>query len=193
MQTPRELASDALTSEAEHARRAAALRRLASGIRSHSEGVLGLSAKERKVLADAQALLERMANTSKQAGLLAKKRSAERAQRERAIRTAMAKTFAALGSTADQVALIGAVNDQVLAAAAGNGNRLRELGVEFKAAVDDLARTLAHQDSDKQPGELVAEAWGKFQRAKPGILVKYRSLITAVGPSTTTSPPLRGR
>ena len=193
MRTPRELASDALTSEAEHARRAAALRRLAGGIRSHSEGVMGLSAKERKILADAQAMLERMADTSKQAAVLAKKRLSDRAQREKAIRAAMAKTFAALGSAADQVALIGAVNDEVLAAAARNGNKLRDLGAEFKATLDDLTRTLAQRDSDKPPGELVAEAWGKFQRAKPGILVKHGAIVAAVAASSMTALQPRRR
>ena len=91
------------------------------------------------------------------------------------------------------MALIGAVTDQVLVAATGNGNRLRDLGAEFKAAVDDLARTLAYLDSDKPPGELVAEAWGKFQRAKPGIVVKHGALVGAVAASSTTAPLLRGR
>ena len=52
----------------------------------------------------------------------------------------MAKTFAALGSAVDEVALIGAVNDRVLAAAARNGNKRCDLGAEFKATLDDLTR-----------------------------------------------------
>lgn len=185
MRTPADLANDALTSEAEHKRRAAALRRLAGGIRAQVDGVLGLTVKERRALADAHVLLERMADISKQAAALAQKRSVDRAVREKAIRLAMKANFACLSSVGDQVALISAVNNEVLTGAVPSTDRLRRLRDEFNDALDSLGRSLARQGNDKRPDALVAEAWARFERDKPATQAKHRGLIDAL-----TSPVL---
>jgi hypothetical protein len=181
MRTPKDLASDALTTEAEHARRAAALRRLAGGIRVQMQGALGLSAKERKTLADAQGLLEKMADVSKQAAVLAKKRSGDRAVREKATRLAMKANFARLSSVGDQVALIDAVNNEVLTRATPNTNGLQRLRSEFDEALDGLAQSQARQSNNNQPEVLVAEAWARFERIKAATQAKHKALIDALG------------
>ena len=180
MRTAKDLANDALTSETEHKRRAAALRRLAGGVRAHVDGVLDLTAKERKALGDAQVVLERMADVSKQAAALAKKRSVDRAVREKAIRLAMKANFARLSSVGDQVALIAAVNNEVLTRAVANTDSLRRLRSEFADTLDALGRSLARQGNDKKPDELVAEAWARFERTKAAALAKHRALIDAL-------------
>jgi hypothetical protein len=115
------------------------------------QGALGLSAKERKTLADAQGLLEKTADVSKQAAALAKQRSVDRAVREKAARLAMKVNFARLSSVGDQVALIDAVNNEVLTRATPNTNGLQRLRSEFDDALDGLARSLARQGNNKQP------------------------------------------
>lgn len=177
MRTPGDLAKDALTSAAEHARRATALRRLAGSVRAQIVGVLGLNDKERKTLADAHGLLERMADLSKQAAVLAKKRSSDRAAREQAIRLAMNANFARLSSVGDQVALIAAVNNEVLTGAVPNADHLRRLRDEFIDALDGLVSSLARQDNDKRPEALVAEAWARFERTKAATQATHRVLI----------------
>lgn len=180
MRTPRDLANDALTSDAEHARRASALRRLASGIRAQVEGVLGLSDKERKALADTHGLLEKMAEVSKQAAALAKKRNVDRALRENVLRAAIKANFAILNSVADQVALIDAVNNDVLTGATPNTNKLQRLRAEFDDALDGLVLLLARQGNDKRPEVLVAEAWARFERTKAATQARRKALIDAL-------------
>lgn len=180
MRTPKDLVKDALASEAEHTRRATALRRLVGGIRAQMEGVLSLSDKERKALGDACGLLEKMADVSKQAAALAKQRSVDRAGREKAIRLVMKANFACLDSVGDQVALIDAVNNEVLTGAVPNTNKLPRLRAEFNEAIDALARSLAREASDKRAETLVAEAWARFERANAATQARYKVLIDAL-------------
>lgn len=180
MRTAKDLIKDALASEAEHARRAAALRRLVGGIRAQMEGVHGLNDKERKALVDACGLLEKMADVSKQAAALAKKRGVDRAEREQAIRLVMKANFACLNAVGDQVALIHAVNSEVLTGAVPGTNKLQRLRVEFNDAIDALARSLAHKGDDKRPQALVAEAWARFERTHAATQVKHKVLIEAL-------------
>lgn len=180
MRTPKDLADHALTSDAEHARRATALRRLAGGIHSQTKGVLGLSDKERKTLTDAHALIEKMADVSKQAAAIAKQRRLDRVGRERAIRMAMKTNFVRLTSVEDQVALIGMVNRDVMTPAVPGAKNLRRLRAEFDEALDGLAGLLA-RSNDRSPEALVAEAWTRFERTKAATQTKHRVLIEALG------------
>ena len=90
VKSPRDVLSDSpLHSDAEHSRRATTLRRLAGGVRAQQAAALGLNDKQRKLLADAADLLDRIADTSKKAAVLAKKRAADLARREKVVAAAM--------------------------------------------------------------------------------------------------------
>lgn len=180
MRIAKDLIKDALASEAEHARQATALRRLVGGIRAQMEGVHGLTDRERKALVDACGLLEKMADVSKQAAALAKKRGVDRAQREQVIRLVMKANFACLDAVGDQVALIDAVNNEVLTGAVPGTNKLQRLRAEFNDAIDALSRLLAHKGDDKRPQALVAEAWARFERTNAATQAKYKVLIEAL-------------
>jgi hypothetical protein len=180
MRTPKDMAVDALASEAEHTRRATALRRLASGVRAQSVGALGLNEKERKTLTDAVGLLDKMTDVSSQAAALAKRRSAERAARERAIRSATKTSFASLTSVEDQVALIYAVNAQVLTTTVPHADKLRRLREEFNDALDGLVQSLASKSGDKRPEVLVVEAWARFEASKASAQANHSGLIDAL-------------
>jgi hypothetical protein len=191
MRSLRDLAGDALTSEKEHARRATTLRRLAGGLRAQSAGPLELDAKERKLLASAAALLESMAEMSKKAAALAKKRASDRAAREKAVRVAMRSKFAALSSVADRVALIGAVQSYSLDHDPHRLEDPRVLREVFDDAVDGLTSNLARSGDTRTPATAVAEAWAKFESARPAILRKHRVLIERIAVADLTRRGVR--
>jgi len=180
MRTPQDLASNFLVSDGEHGRRATTLRRLAGGVRAQSVGELGLNNRERKVLGDATALLERMADASKQAAGLAKKRAVDLATREKSVRAAMSSNFGALASVADQVALIGAVQNHVLKDGMGRFDDPRRLREAFADAIASLAYTIARFDDKETAEVVVAEAWAKFEEAKSSIQTRHQPLIDAL-------------
>jgi hypothetical protein len=136
--------------------------------------------KERKTLTGALGLLEKMADVSQQAATLAKKRSTERAARERAIRLAMKTSFTALSSVEDRVALIVAVNAEVLTPAVPNADNLQRIGDEFKEALDGLVQALARKGGDKRPEALVVEAWARFELGKAATQAKHREFIESL-------------
>ncbi len=179
MRSPEDLASAALVSTTEHAKRATTLRRLATGLRAQSTGELGLTAKERNVLTNAALLLDDMALISQKATVLSKRRAADLAGREREVRSAMCANFGTLVSIEDQVALIGAAQSFSLQ----NSERFndpRHLGEAFEEAITGLAESLARA-SDKKPAQAVVnQAWAKFLESKASIQAKHHALIARI-------------
>lgn len=179
MRTPQDLVSAARVSAAEHAKRATTLRRLAAGLRTQSGGELGLNDKERKVLTNAALLLDDMAVASQKASVLAKKRAADLAGREREVRSAMRANFGALTSVEDQVALIGAAqryglqNPELF-------NNPRHLGQAFEDALAGLAESLARAPGAKPAHVVVSQAWAKFLDSKSSIQAQHRALIAGI-------------
>lgn len=179
MRTPQNLASAALATGTEHAKRASTLRRLATGLRAQSTGELGLNDKERKVLTSAALLLEEMATASQQAAVLSKRRATALADREREVRSAMRANFGALASIEDKVALIGAAQSYSL----HNPELFKNphhLGEAFEDAITGLVESLARATGAKPAHAVVNQAWAKFLESKASIQAKHRALITGI-------------
>lgn len=161
---------------------ATTLRRLATGVRSQkSPAVLGLSAKESKLLSEAADLLTRMSDANKKAAALAKRRRADLERRKKAVSEAMRVNFADLRSVADQVAFIGGINRHMR-----HIRDVRELREEFVEAIDSLAYGLARQTTDMTAESLVNEAWVAFQTKKAKLQAEHQRIIDTLLAGETT-------
>jgi hypothetical protein len=85
MRTPKEVVANDSANAAEHARSAAAIRRLAGGVRAQLATDRVMTAKERGILEAAAEVLDRLAQVRGEAAKLAKKHRDDLAARERAI------------------------------------------------------------------------------------------------------------
>ncbi|MEJ8852735.1 hypothetical protein [Variovorax rhizosphaerae] len=184
MKTPAQLASSSLDSEKDHKTRAATLRRVAGGVRSHAQAsaVAGFSDAERKLLAKAAALLESAATASLKAAAIAKRRGDDRATRQKETLKAMQGTFASLTTVANQVALIAAVRSYSLRHLERHdpSNSQGGLPALFREALVDLSETLSTNDDDRAVAQVVTDAWGKFKSGKEALQARHSAVIASL-------------
>jgi hypothetical protein len=177
MRTPKELVANDSASAAEHARRAAAIRRLASGVWAQLAADRVLTAKERGILEAAAELLERLADVRGEAAKMAKKHRDDLAAREKAIAAALRGALGTLGTVADQVALIGGVDKHALQRAGARFDEPGALDAAAKEALETLAVVLARQPGGKAPRTLAEESVAKFNATKLSVQTAHQALI----------------
>lgn len=179
MKSAAEWKTDTLTSTVEHKRRTTALRRLATGIRSEIEGfrTSGLDDKEQKILAQAAALLEKLASIREKAKNDTANRAAAFKSREKKIKAAMSNNFSKLVTIPDMVALVAAVQSYNLRE--WGAKDLRDLKFYASESLDSLAYMLSGQSGSVE--DVVAVAWEKFKAARADLEAKHQSIITTLG------------
>ncbi|MBW8831579.1 MAG: hypothetical protein JF606_19605 [Burkholderiales bacterium] len=191
MRTPQQMAENLLVGSDEHKRRATLLKRLAGGLRAQTVGELGLDERERKILAQAAGLVDRMALASAGAAVLSKKRRDKLERRAQSITKAMQPTFGSLKAVGDQVAVIAAVSDYVLE----EPHRFkdpRRLQEAFDEALGSLADSRSRTADTRKVDQVVAQAWQKFKDAKTDLQAQYRDLIEALSIQASASQAGRG-
>ncbi|WP_454875195.1 hypothetical protein [Paraburkholderia xenovorans] len=156
-------------------RMATALLRAAGMVRSAIEEGL-FDDKERKVLQDAIAVLERGAKVRRQAASLKSKHEQAAEARRKDIRLRMSGTFVALSSIEERIALIAAVDSDRLKHA--QIHTRRDVDDYFKESLNDLEWKLAQRDGDT--GEVVTEAWSKFCEARQRLQDQHALVISRV-------------
>lgn len=167
MKSAQELAATFATSPEEQKRQAVALRRLAGGVMAAAERkeATGLTDKEVKTLLDAVALLNTLATNHTKAQKLTQQSRDAQEVAERAVRTAMSGNFEKLTSVPDRVAFIAAVSSHLLRG--GIVSTVDDLSYHFDDCIKSLSYSLSKKvEPGRQPNELVAEAWTKFEAAR---------------------------
>jgi len=184
------MAENLLVGSDEHKKRATLLKRLAGGLRAQAVGELGLDERERKILAQAAGLVDRMALASASAAVLSKKRRDGLERRAQNITKAMQPTFGSLKAVSDQVAVIAAVNGSVLEEPHRfNPRRLQEA---FDEALGSLADSLARTADTRKVDQVVVQAWQKFNDAKTDLHAQHQDLIEALTIQASASPAGHG-
>jgi hypothetical protein len=179
MKTAAQLVEDRHSSAEEFGRRVTSLRRLASGLKNQPAQSLGLNQKEIKLLVNAAALLDDLATANAKAKIIASKRNAEKQRREQAILAAMKGTFGTIKTVSEKVALVALEKPYLLMDGEFNviTKSLSYIERLVADAIEDMAADLARQKTDTAPVDLVAQAWAKFEKARPAIEAKQRELI----------------
>jgi hypothetical protein len=161
--------------------RSSNLKRLAGGIRSQIDGAhhFGLTAKELKILENAQSLLASMSSTLLQASKLKDRIRADREAKRKEARAAVGKTFGQLASTPDQIALISMINRYMIVEIAKPSIlQLQFLQQQFEDALDSIAFDIANKDAPVDSA--VKEAWQRYSERKSDAwqkaIEKYPSL-----------------
>lgn len=180
MKSANEIAQTVLVSEDEFERRATSLKRVASSVRSQladTNDLYGLSEKERKVLAEAGTLLEKMSQASKSAAKIRASNKEKREARVRKIQAGMAATFGTIDCVAGKVALI----------TASSSYRLKYLTLgnfeeQFAEVLSDLPSYLSFSSSfrDLTEEDTVKEAWALFIKERPRLEKEQAALIASL-------------
>lgn len=175
MKKASDIASQFGSDAAGQKRMATGLLRAAGMVRSAiEEGVF--EEKERKILQDAIAVLERGAKVRRQAASLKSKEEQAAEARRKDVRARMSGTFAALNSIDEKVALVAAVDSDRLKHA--QIHTRRDVDDYFKESLNDLEWKLARRDGDT--AEVVAEAWAKFCEARHRLQDQHALVISRV-------------
>lgn len=175
MKTIQELAAERFETPVSLKRRALGLRRLVGGLRAETERSrnTGLTDQELRALQGATDIFTTQA--SRYEGAVVEKRKARDAHgvMEGKVRAAMQANFATLTAIADQVAFI-AVNAEHQIK---NINTLADLREALKENTDYLVYSLAEQSISRDPQEVVADAWARFQSLRAKLLDKHAATI----------------
>ena len=177
MKSPADLASSILDGPDALKRRATTIRRLAGGLKTEIAIAdrTGLSDTELRTLKGTLGVLEGLATAYSKASTLAQRRREEQAKAEKAIRAAMDANFGKLSTIPERVAFVAAVTSHVLKP--GTTDSPKDLDYWFREAIDSLAYTLAGQAKGQPATIVVAEAWGKFEKARAELEAKHCHLI----------------
>lgn len=175
MKTVKELAAKPFESPESHKRRAVGLRRLTGGLRAETERSddTGLSEKELRTLKDAADILSILAARFDGAGKERKKVLDARAAMEVKVRAAMQGNFATLTSIPDQVAFVASTSEYQVK----NLLTLADLKDAIKENTDFVAYRLAEQSMSRDPKDVVADAWNRFQTMRAGLQDKHAATI----------------
>jgi hypothetical protein len=185
MRTAESLVATQAGSAQEHARSAAAARRLAGGVRAQLAADRLLTAKERKVLEEAAQLLDGLAQVRLQASKLAKEQREALVAREKSIASALKAAIGPLSAVADQIAFVGAVDRFALEDAHARFRDPRALASAVTEAMETLTTVLARQPGAKTPRALAEEASVKFRAARASIEAGHQELIADLGAKLT--------
>jgi hypothetical protein len=194
MRTPKEVVANDSASAAEHARSAAAIRRLAGGMRAQLATDRVMTAKERGILEAAAEVLDRLAQVRGEAAKLAKKHRDDLAARERAIAAALRGALGSLSAAADQIAFIGSVDKHALQDAGARFDEPGALEAAAQEALETLAVVLARQPGGKAPRALAEESVARFKATKLSVQTAHQALIddiTAKREEKPRKPSLR--
>lgn len=163
-------------SEDQHKRQSTHLKRLSGGIGSQLAKAedLGLSERECAALKTAAVTLDALALRHSEAQRILKRKESLRVRREQVARGAMKTTFLALASNSDRIAFLAAKNSYHLRQ--GGVRTVADLEYYFKDEVNSLIYGFSKRE-ELTPEQLVAEAWQKFEEAKPGLVAQHQGLI----------------
>lgn len=175
MKNAKTLATEPFTSTKELSTQASNLKRLTTGIDAVARRDVGWTDKERKLLADAAALIATLSNVHAQAARIKERDNKQAAQRESALRAALRDNFGAMQTIPDQVALVAAVASY----RTRRGFDLDELPGAVSEAIDSLVYSLARNAPyrDMSPAAAVAAAWSKFGAEAPRLHADCAGLV----------------
>ena len=158
-------------------RRATQIKRVAGGIRTElvNSSSNGLTTAEAHVLQKALALLESMATNFAKAANTVRARVAKRVQIEKQVHATMASTFRSLGTIADRLALIAAVQSYQLRE--GRVKTADDLDYYFNEAYGALAYSLAGKATNSTVKAVVDDAWSTFVRSKDALIKRHASIV----------------
>lgn len=185
MKTVKELAAERFEGPDSLKRRAVGLRRLAGGLRAETErsNDTGLTDKELRTLKEAADILSTLATRFDGAGKEKKKLLDARGAMEVKVREAMQGNFAALTSIPDQVAFVAATAEYQIR----NLSTLADLRDAMKENTDYVAYRLAEQSMSRDPKEVVADAWNKFQTMRASLQDKHAATIGRLATSAQSA------
>lgn len=175
MKTVKELAAERFESPDSLKRRAVGLRRLAGALRAEAErsNDTGLTDKELRTLKEAGDVIATLATRFDGAGKERKKVLDARDAMEVKVRAAMQGNFATLTSIPDQVAFVAATSEYQIK----NLSTLADLRDAIKENTDFVAYRLAEQSMSRDPKDVVADAWNRFQSMRAGLQDKHAATI----------------
>jgi len=185
MKTVKELVAERFESPDSLKRRAVGLRRLVGGLRAESErsNDTGLTDKELRTLKEAADILSTLAARFDGAGKERKKLLDARGAMEVKVREAMQSNFATLTSIPDQVAFVAATSEYQIK----NLSTLADLRDAVKENTDYVAYRLAEQSMSRDPKEVVADAWNKFQTMRASLQDKHAATIGRLATSAQSA------
>lgn len=185
MKTVKELAAERFEGPDTLKRRAVGLRRLCGGLRTEAERAkdTGLTDKELRTLKEATDILFILA--ARYDGARKEKQKLLNAVQamEVKVREAMKGKFDELTSIPDQVALVAATAEYQIR----NLSTLADLRDAMKENTDYLARRFAEQSMSREPKEVVAEAWDKFQTIRASLQSKHAATIGRLATSAQST------
>lgn len=175
MKTVKELAAERFESPDSLKRRAVGLRRLTGGLRAETErsNDTGLTDKELRTLNEAADILAALATRFDGAGKERKKVLDARGAMEVKVRAAMQGNFATITSIPDQVAFVAATSEYQIK----NLLTLADLKDAIKENTDFVVYRLAEQSMSRDPKDVVADAWNRFQTTRAGLQDKHAATI----------------
>jgi hypothetical protein len=185
MKTVKELAADRLDTPDSLKRRATGLRRLSGGLRTETErsSDTGLNDKELRILKEAADILSVLATRFDGAGKERKKVLDARGAMEVKVRAAMQGNFATLTSIPDQVAFVAATSEYQIK----NLLTLADLNDAIKENIDFVAYRLAEQSMSRDPKDVVADAWNRFEAMRAGLQDKHAATIGRLATSAQSA------
>jgi len=157
--------------------KAVPMHRLARKLRACTESLPFAAEDERRTLLAAADLLERLASSNRRAEADCGPRSRDAQDDLCKIRAAMMPCFGALSSVADQVALIGVMQLDVLRHAEERIASPAHLRRHFNESMDLLAATLLSKIAPGGHAKAVDDAWQRFLNVRSTIPSRHRALI----------------
>ena len=185
MKTVKEMAAERFESPDSLKRRAVGLRRLSGGLHAETErsNNTGLTDKELRTLKEAADILSTLATRFDGAAKEKKKLLDARDAMEVKVREAMNGNFGALTSIPDQVAFVAATAEYQIKSL----STLADLRYAMKENTDYVACRLAEQAISRDPKEVVAEAWDKFQSIRASLQGKHAAIIGRLATSAQSA------
>lgn len=164
----------------DHKNRAATFRRLAGGLRSQASehGSAGFSEEERLVLVKAALLLEAAGEQAVKAASLLKLKEQNRIARSDKLKALIMAECDELVDLTDRVAFVVVVDSRLLyllkCDVARHAHPLVVLREQMKTAAQRLAESLALEESQMSPEELVDKAFEDFNKKKHAFIQLHR-------------------